>query len=80
MLGKILRPSGTWISPAATMAGLGAPSIRPPSKRISPEHCGKSPERARLSVVLPAPFEPRMATISPASTVNATPRKTSAPP
>jgi hypothetical protein len=36
-----------------------------PKKRIVPEEGGKSPVMQLNSVVLPAPFEPRMARRSP---------------
>ena len=39
-----------------------------PKKRIRPEVGGKSPVMALNKVVLPAPFAPRMARFSPAST------------
>ena len=65
MLGKMRRPSGTWIRPRATIAAGRACSMVAPSKRMLPRQGRMTPEMVRLSVDLPAPFEPSTATISP---------------
>ena len=74
MLGKSWRPSGTWATPPATIAAGVAPSSRRPSSSTRPPRSGMRPEIARSVVVLPAPFEPMSATISPARTSSETPR------
>src|SRR5262245_36131698 len=50
-----------------------------PSRTIRPCIAGSSPAIARKSVVLPAPFEPTMATASPARTSTAMPSITRSP-
>ena len=66
MLGKMRRPSGTWIRPRATIAAGCSRSIAASKKRMAPRQARITPEMVRLSVDLPAPFEPSTATISPA--------------
>src|SRR5918994_4357491 len=51
--------------------------MRFPLKRISPPVIGCTPERARSSVVFPAPFAPTRATTSPLRTSRLTPFRTS---
>ena len=80
MLGKMRRPSGTWIRPCATIAEGRARSIGAPPKRIAPRHGRSAPEMVRLSVDLPAPFEPSTATISPSFTARSMPRRISVAP
>ncbi len=73
MVGKIWRPSGTWPMPRSQMRCEGCPAISTPSKAIEPRRGFSIPAIARISEVLPAPFEPMMATISSASTSSETP-------
>jgi len=80
MLGKMRRPSGTWIRPCATIAEGRARAISLPAKRIAPCQARNTPEIARLSVDLPAPFAPSTATISPSFTARLTPRRISVAP
>ena len=62
------RPSGTWAMPACTKSA-GAPCvIGLPSTAIAPAVGVIRPDRQRINVVLPAPFEPMMQTNSPAPT------------
>ena len=61
----------------ATRRCAGSRSIASPPRRIVPDRIGCTPEIARSSVVLPAPFDPTSATISPASTLSDTPCSTS---
>src|SRR4051812_13281572 len=80
MLGKMRRPSGTWMSPSDTIAeGLARP-VSIPSKRMVPLQGCSTPEIARLSVDLPAPFDPSTATTSPAATSSSMPRRISVAP
>src|SRR5918994_6377381 len=51
--------------------------MRFPLKRISPPVIGCTPERARSSVVFPAPFAPTRATTSPVRASRLTPFRTS---
>lgn len=51
-----------------------------PSKRMLPARGRMRPESTLFSVVLPTPFEPRTATISPGATPRSTPRSTSVTP
>src|SRR4051794_13321432 len=65
------RPSGTCATPPrATASGVARPSRLPPST-MSPLR-RTVPDTARSVVVLPAPFAPSSATISPSSTVSDT--------
>ena len=65
--GKTRRPSGTMATPRATISSGRSPSIRRPSRTISPAASRASPVIARNVVVLPAPFAPMRATMSPSS-------------
>ena len=56
--GKTRRPSGTMATPRATISSGRSPSIRRPSRTISPAASRASPVMARSVVVLPAPFAP----------------------
>jgi hypothetical protein len=60
------RFSGTVAMPISTMRCGDSPTSSLPSKRIEPPNGRTSPAIALSSVVLPAPFAPRMATASPA--------------
>ena len=69
MPGKMPRPSGDWQMPAHD------PQVGPqPGDVLAVEadraraETGRMPEMARMVVVLPAPFAPIRATISPSST------------
>ena len=62
------------------MAEGRARSIGSAAKRIAPRHGRSTPEIARLSVDLPAPFEPSTATISPSFTARSMPRRISVAP
>src|SRR6185437_2231103 len=70
------RRSGTWPSPARTMAGVGRRAIDLPSNLMSPDDAGRRPMTVFNSVLLPAPLAPISATISPAPTVSETPCST----
>ena len=74
IVGKSWRPSGTWAIPPATTAADDSPLIRRPSSSTVPRRSGRRPQIARSVVVLPAPFEPISATISPWRTSSETPR------
>src|SRR5436305_824768 len=80
MLGKMRRPSGTWIRPCDTIVDGLARSVCAPSNWIAPRHGRSTPEIARLSVDFPAPFEPSTATISPGATTRSMPRRISVAP
>ena len=72
-LGKMRRPSGTWIRPSSTTrAGLAA-WMSSPSNRTLPAVCGVMRDKTLLSVDLPAPLLPSRATISPRPTSRLTP-------
>ena len=62
------RPCGTWTTPSRAIFSGGLPFSDSPSSRISPEISGNIPDSARNVVVLPAPFAPSSATISPSLT------------
>src|SRR5262249_34598812 len=79
-LGKTQRPSGTWMSPRATIVAGFSRSISLPAKRMEPCVARSTPEIVRLSVDFPAPFEPSTATISSAATSRSIPRSTSIAP
>src|SRR6476646_8685943 len=66
-LGKTQRPSGTWMSPRATIVAGFSRSMAWPAKRMEPRVARSTPEIVRLSVDFPAPFEPSTVTISPAA-------------
>ena len=51
-----------------------------PSTRTAPDVGARKPSSISMVVVLPAPLGPSTATISPASTVNDTPRTASTSP
>jgi hypothetical protein len=70
------RPSGTWAMPAESTACASAPASGAPPKAIEPERVSTSPEMARNSVVLPAPFEPIRQEISPRGTCRSMPQST----
>src|SRR5207253_3694404 len=57
-----------------TRACGGTRAKSSPSSTIRPAATGSAPERARRSVVLPAPFGPITPTYSPRATVRETPR------
>jgi hypothetical protein len=63
--------------PARTIRSTGARSIGVPFQRIAPARGRRRPEMVLSVVVLPAPFEPTRATISPSATVKEIPFKTS---
>ena len=73
--GKISRPSGTWPTPAVTMASGAARVMSRPSKTTRPALGRTSPEIARSVVLLPLPLAPSSVTISPAATVSDTPSR-----
>jgi hypothetical protein len=54
-----------WARPRRTIWSLRSPTIDWPSNATLPSATGTMPEMARRVVVLPAPFEPISATISP---------------
>ena len=71
---KIRRPSGACAIPSRTTLvrrDAGGPAC--PSKRISPRRGRRSPLIALRVVDFPAPFAPRIATISPCATVRSMP-------
>src|SRR3974390_787515 len=74
------RPSGIWMSPRATMDAGGSFSSALPAKIMDTRESGSRPEIARFSVDFPAPFDPRMAMISPCPTVRSRPCRISVPP
>ncbi len=79
-LGKIRRPSRTWVIPRATSDGAEALLVSTPPKCtepfwILPRWKPRSPVIVRSVVVLPAPLGPRRATIDPAATEIDTPLK-----
>src|SRR6185437_2342010 len=67
MPGKMPRPSGDWHSPRRTRRSARSLEMSSPSNRIRPLLSGRSPEMARMVVVLPAPLAPISATTSPSS-------------
>ena len=69
---KMPRPSGTCATPERATDSGPAPRSRLPPTITSPLR-RTMPETARSVVVLPAPFAPSSATISPSSTVKETP-------
>src|SRR3954447_12000829 len=62
------RPSGDWQIPPTTRRSARILVMSWPSKVIVPPATGRSPEMARIVVVLPAPLAPISATISPSAT------------
>src|SRR3954447_14212370 len=73
MPGKMPRPSGDWETPRTTRRSARSRVMSFPSNRIVPRATGRRPEIARMVVVLPAPFAPISATISPSPTVRLMP-------
>ena len=69
--GKTCRPSGTWQIPSRISSCAGMPSMRSPSKVIEPATGRSMPDTVFCVVVLPAPFAPSSATISPSFDVEA---------
>ncbi len=69
------RPCGTWATPRRTMSSGDLPPTAVPSIATTPL-VGIIPLMARIVVVLPAPFAPRMTTTSPGATENDIPRST----
>ena len=64
---RMARPSGTWLSPSATILCAGSRAMLFPSNSIVPAVGRISPEIVFSSVVLPAPFAPIRVTIWPRS-------------
>ena len=75
-LGKMPRPSGTCSRPRRVIRSAGWPVMSSPPNRTQPAMAGIIPEMARSVVVLPAPFAPSRATISPSSTSRSMPNTT----
>ena len=75
--GKILRPSGDWLSPLRTMRFGLRFWISSPRKTMVPEDGRRIPEIVLSVVVLPAPLAPIMVTISPSLTSSEMPLRTS---
>ena len=74
---RMARPSGTSVSPAATVRCAGRPVISWPSSRTRPA-CGRTrPVSAERIEVFPAPFGPISVTICPSATRSETPRTAS---
>ena len=67
------RPSGTIEMPFDTSKSARVREISSPSKDTVPARGSIKPDMVRSVVVLPAPFEPISAMISPVSTSNDTP-------
>ena len=67
-------------SPRRMRAWAGRPSIACPARVIRPEVGRWLPARRSNIVVLPAPFGPTSATISPACTAKLTPSTAACPP
>src|SRR5258707_6119927 len=66
------RPSGTWAIPVRATGSGDHDALACPANSISPP-LRTRPEIARRVVVLPAPFAPSSATISPSSTFSDSP-------
>src|SRR5215813_7178730 len=73
MVPKRRRPSGTRASPRSTISCAPTAPRSLPSQRMLPPRGRRRPAMDLSSVLLPAPFGPRSATISPAPTVSVTP-------
>ena len=73
MPGKMPRPSGACPMPRTTRRSARIRVMSAPSKTIEPWATGRSPEIARMVVVLPAPLAPISATTSPSLTVRLIP-------
>ena len=78
--GKIARPSGTSEIPSATRFSVASPASERPASFKAPLASGKSPMIVFSVVVLPAPFAPIIATISPGKTRRLMPRSALMPP
>ena len=76
---KTFSVCGTKARPRRTTWCAGSAVMSSPSISTRPENFGTSPATALISVDLPAPFGPRMATISPAATLMWAPRTIGAP-
>ena len=74
------RRSGTCTRPSRTIAAVDWRRTDLPSRRMSPAATGTSPITVLSSVLLPAPFAPISATISPARTLKLTSCSTSVRP
>src|SRR3954470_2936360 len=73
--GNTRRPSGTSAMPASTRRCAGMRETSSPSNRILPFRGSMAPATPRRVVLLPAPFAPMSATISPSPTSNETSRQ-----
>jgi len=67
------RPSGDCAIDSRMISCVGMAVMSRPSNTIRPERARGSPQMVFMSVVLPAPFEPIMVTISPSNTSMSTP-------
>src|SRR5881296_1183056 len=67
-------------SPRCERAGAGSAVTSAPANRIVPASGGRSPESWPISVVLPAPFGPMIASVSPSATSRSTPSVATRPP
>src|SRR5918996_3049175 len=79
MEGNRCRSAGTYTMPARALRWAGRRVSSFPSRTIRPAIAGSSPAIARKSVVLPAPFEPTIATASPVRTSMSMPSMTGSP-
>ena len=66
--GNTPRPSGACTIPATTRRWAFIAVMSWPSKTIRPRVSGRTPDSARIVVVLPAPLAPINVTSSPSST------------
>ena len=73
MPGNTPRPSGAWMRPSVTRLCALTPVMSRPSNHTEPDVSRRSPEIARIMVVLPAPLEPSSVTNSPSCTTSDTP-------
>ncbi|OPZ63817.1 MAG: hypothetical protein BWY85_01502 [Firmicutes bacterium ADurb.Bin506] len=73
------RPSGTWAMPSAVTSCARMPVMDLPMNSMEPAIGVISPDTARRMVLLPAPLEPTIATISPCPTWKSTPNTTATP-
>src|SRR3972149_5677495 len=72
---KRRRPSGTSASPRRAISAVWSRVMSSPPRRTAPACLGRRPHTALTSVVLPAPFAPSSATISPGATRSDTRRR-----
>ena len=72
MLVKMRRPSGEWPMPMRTISCAGTLWMGLSSNVISPVRERNNPLMVLRRVLLPAPFDPMIDTISPASTLTDT--------